>query len=95
MSLANYQNLQPAVRDRLRVVAESLSMVGRVYVLNARHARQQGEILAALKSFGESDQAKQYFSRYQLGGYRALESRQLIVMEPYANEVRMVLRQGK
>ena len=95
MSLANYQNLQPAVRDRLRVVAESLSMVGRVYVLNARHARQQGEILAALKSFGESDQAKQYFSRYQLGGYRALESRELIVMEPYANEVRLVLRQGK
>jgi len=43
----------------------------------------------------ETDQAKQYFARYQLGGYRALEPRELIAMEPYANEVRMVLRQPK
>jgi len=95
MSLANYQNLQLSVRERLRVIAESLSMAGRVYMLNARHHKQQGEILAALKTFSETDQAKQYFARYQLGGYRALEPRELIAMEPYANEVRMVLRQPK
>ena len=95
MSLANYQNLQPVVRDRLRVMAESLSMVGRVYLLNVRHTKQQNDVLSALKSFAETDQAKQYFARYQLGGYRSLEPRELNVMEPYANEVRMVLRQGK
>ncbi len=95
MSLANYQNLPAPVRERLRVAAESLPMAGRVYMLNARHARQQDSIVAALWAFAATPEAKQYFARYQLGGYRALEARELVALEPYANEVRLVLKQGK
>lgn len=95
MSLANFQNLQPAVRDRLRVVAESLPMAGRVYVLNQRHAKRYDDILAQLRAFADTPEAKQYFSHYNLGGYRALEPRELVALEPYANEVRLTLKQGK
>ena len=95
MSLANFQNLQPPVRDQLRVLAESLPMAGRVYLLNARHRKEQEAILAALWAFAETPDAKQYFARYKLGGYRALEPRELVAMEPYANDVRLALKQGK
>jgi phosphonate transport system substrate-binding protein len=95
MSLANFQNLQPAVRDRLRVVAESLPMAGRVYVLNQRHAKRYDEIMAQLRAFADTPEARQYFSRYNLGGYRALEPRELVALEPYANEVRLTLKQPK
>ena len=95
MSLANFQNLPPPVREQLRVAAESLPMAGRVYVLNARHAKQHTGIVAALWAFAETPQAKQYFARHQLGGYRALEARELIELDPYANEVRLVLKQAK
>ncbi len=94
MSLANFQNLPPPVRAQLRLLAESLPMAGRVYLLNARHAKQREPILDALWAFAETAQAKQYFARHQLGGYRPLEPRELIALEPYANEVRTVLRQG-
>jgi phosphonate transport system substrate-binding protein len=95
MSLANYQNLPQTVREQLRLLAESLPMAGRVYVLNARYAKQQETILAALWAFAETPQAKQYFARHKLDGYRPLEARELIALDPYANEVRLVLRQGK
>jgi len=95
MSLANFQNLQPPVRDQLRVLAESLPMAGRVYLLNARHRKEQEAILAALWAFAETPDAKQYFARYKLGGYRALEPRELVAMEPYTNDVRLALKQGK
>ena len=95
MSLANFQNLPLAVRQQVRLLAESLPMAGRVYLLNVRHARDQDRILAALWTFAETPEGKQYFARYQLGGYRALEARELIALEPYANEVRLVLKQGK
>ncbi|MFZ4479163.1 MAG: PhnD/SsuA/transferrin family substrate-binding protein [Rhodoferax sp.] len=95
MSLANFQNLPLAVREQLRIAAESLPMAGRVYMLNSRHAKQQERILAALWAFADTTPARQYFARYQLGGYRPLEARELVAMEPYANEVRLVLRQGK
>ena len=95
MSLANFQNLPPPVRDQLRVLAESLPMAGRVYLLNARHRKEQEAILAALWAFAETPDAKQYFARYKLGGYRALEPRELVAMEPYANDVRLALKQGK
>ena len=95
MSLANYQNLAAPVRAQLRLLAESLPMAGRVYVLNMRHAKQRDAILAGLWAFAETAQAKQYFARHQLGGYRPLEPRELIALEPYANEVRLVLRQAK
>ncbi|MEI6727867.1 MAG: phosphate ABC transporter substrate-binding protein, partial [Actinomycetes bacterium] len=95
MSLANYQNLAPAVREGLRVMAESLPMAGRVYLLNARHSKKYDFILASLRAFAETAEAKQYFAKHHLGGYRELESRELIAMEPYANEVRLVLTMGK
>lgn len=95
MSLANYQNLPPAVRDQLRVLAESLPMAGRVYTLNGRHAKQKEAILGSLWAFADTPEAKAYFARYKLGGYRALEPRELVALEPYANEVRLELKQGK
>ncbi len=91
MSLANFQNLPPAVRDQLRVLAESLPMAGRVYLLNGRHGKQKAALLAALWAFADTPEAKQYFARHKLGGYRALEPRELSALDPYANEVRMTL----
>jgi phosphonate transport system substrate-binding protein len=81
------------VREQLRVLAESLPMAGRVYVLNARHAKRKAEIAAALWAFSETPEARQYFSKYLLGGYRPLEPRELVALEPYANEVRLTLTQ--
>lgn len=95
MSLANYQNLPPAVREQTRVLAESLPMAGRVYVLNGRHARQKDAIEKALWAFAETAEARQYFAKYKLGGYRLLEPRELLALEPYANEVRAELKQGQ
>ncbi|HZX33208.1 MAG TPA: phosphate/phosphite/phosphonate ABC transporter substrate-binding protein [Rhodocyclaceae bacterium] len=94
-SLANYQSLAPAVQGRLRILAESLPMAGRVYALNRRNAAQKEKISAALWAFAETDEAKQYFSKYRLEGYRRLEPRELIAMEPYANEVRQALKREK
>jgi phosphonate transport system substrate-binding protein len=94
-SLANYQNLQPAIRPRLRILAESLPLAGRVYLLNKRHAAQKDKVDAALWSFAETPEARQYFEKYKLDGYRKLDARELNEMAPYANEVRQVLRQGK
>jgi phosphonate transport system substrate-binding protein len=95
MSLANFQNLPAPVRDKLQVMAESLPLAGRVYALNGRHAKRKEVILAALWAFAETAEAKQYFARYKLGGYRPLEPRELVALEPYANEVRLTLKQGK
>lgn len=92
MSLPNFQNLPATVRERLRVIAQSVPMAGRVYVLNARHAAQQSVIVAALWAFAESPEGKQYFTQYKLGGYRTLEPRELAAMDPYANEVRITLK---
>lgn len=95
MSLANYQNLPPAVREQTRILAESTPMAGRVYMLNGRHAKAKEAIAAALWAFADTADAKQYFARYKLGGYRALEPRELNALDPYANEVRQELKQGK
>lgn len=94
-SLANYQNLPPAVQARLRIFAESLPLAGRVYVLNKRNAASKGKIDAALWAFAETTEAQQYFSKYKLEGYRKLEPRELVAMEPYANEVRQTLKEKK
>lgn len=94
-SLANFQNLQPAIRDRLRVLGESQPLAGRVYLLNKRQAALKGKVDAALWAFAETPEAQQYFNKYKLGGYRKLEPRELVEMTPYANEVRMALKQGK
>ena len=94
-SLANFHNLQPAVRARLRILDESLPLAGRVYLLNKRHAAIKDRVDAALWSFAETPEAKQYFDRYKLEGYRKLAAKELTEMAPYANEVRQVLKQGK
>ena len=94
VSLANYQNMPAAIRAQMRVMAESLPMAGRVYMLNARHAARRDAILAELWAFAQTEPAKQYFARHQLGGYRALEPRELVAMEPYANEVRQELQRS-
>jgi phosphonate transport system substrate-binding protein len=64
-------------------------------VLNQRHAKRYDEIMAQLRAFADTPEARQYFSRYNLGGYRALEPRELVALEPYANEVRLTLKQPK
>jgi phosphonate transport system substrate-binding protein len=94
-SLANFQNLQPAVRDRLRILSESQPLAGRVYVLNKRQAAARNIVDSALWAFAETPEAQQYFNKYKLGGYRKLEARELFEMTPYANEVRQALKQGK
>jgi phosphonate transport system substrate-binding protein len=94
-SLANYQNLQPAIRAKLRVLDESLPLAGRVYVLNKRNSSFKDKLDAALWAFSETAEAKQYFAKYKLDGYRKLEPKELLAMAPYANEVRQVLKQAK
>lgn len=95
ISRPNYQNLRPEIRQRVRILDESLPMAGRVYVLNGRHAAIKEKLFAALWEFAETPAAQQYFESYKLGGYRRLEPRELFGMEPYANEVRKVLKAGK
>lgn len=91
-SLANYQNLRPEVRERLRILDESLPMTGRVYVLARRHAALKERLLGELRAFAETPEAQQYFAKHQLDGYRSLEPRELVAMDPYANEVRRLLK---
>ena len=93
VSLANFQNLKPEMRERLRVLAESLPLVGRVYLLAPRLARRRAEILDALWAFAATAEARAYFERYRLGGYRAIGDRELLEMAPYANEVRQALQE--
>ena len=95
ISLANHQSLAPAARAQLRVLSESVAMTGRTYLLNGRHAALRERLMAALWAFAETPEAKAYFARYKLEGYRALEPRELLAMEPYAAEVRQELRQAR
>lgn len=94
-SLANYQILLPELREQLRILDESPPMAGRVYLLNARHAGRREAITRALWAFAETPEAKEYFAKYKLGGYRPLGARELNEMEPYANEVRQTLKAVK
>ena len=90
-SLANYQKLKPELHSQLRILAESKSMAGRVYVLNKRHAAIQKKVDAALWAFAESAEAKKYFDTNKLEGYRKLHPSELKEMDRYAAEVRKVL----
>ncbi len=94
-SLANYQKLLPALRSQLRILGESSSMAGRVYVLNKRHAAMQKKIDAALWAFAETPEAKKYFDTNSLAGYRKLHPNELKEMDRYANEVRKVLNSSE
>jgi phosphonate transport system substrate-binding protein len=91
-SLTNYQKFAPDVRGQLQILAESRKMVGRVYVLNSRQAALQNKIDAALWAFAATPEAKKYFETNKLEGYRKLRPGELKQMDPFANEVRKVLK---
>jgi phosphonate transport system substrate-binding protein len=91
-SLANYQSLPRDEQAKLRFLAISEPMAGRVYVLNARHAALRPALESALHSFSQSDAGKAYFAKYNLDGYRALKPKELEAMDPYAAEVRNTLK---
>ena len=90
-SLANYQKLPADQREQLRIVAESESMAGRVYMLNKRWTSRLNIIDKALWSFAASPEGKQYFEQNKLDGYRKLRTRELEAMEPYAAETRQLI----
>jgi phosphonate transport system substrate-binding protein len=92
MSQANFQKLAPAVRSQLKILAESKSMAGRVYVLNKRRMALQKKIDAALWAFAATPEAKTYFDSNKLEGYRKLRTGELKEMDPFAGEVRKVLK---
>jgi phosphonate transport system substrate-binding protein len=91
-SLANFQKLPPEQRQALKVLAESEPMAGRIYMLNKRHAARWRVIEEALLRFPDSPGGEKYFVQSQLEGYRPLRSRELEAMEPYAREIRTMLK---
>jgi len=93
-SLANFKTLKPDVRSQLRILAESPSMAGRVYVLNQRCAAKRKLIDAALWAFAATPEGKRYFDKYNVEGYRKLRPRELNAMDRYAAEVRKELAKG-
>ncbi len=93
MSLANYQNLPPFLRSQLRILVESAPMVGRVYLLNGKHQAIKDRVDAALWAFAETPEGKAYFTKNKLDGYKSITSRDLLSMDPHANEVRKILKQ--
>ncbi len=95
-SVANFQKLSPELQAQLRILAESPTMAGRVYMLNNRNAPREKEISAALWSFAETAEAKRYFEANKLGGYRKLAPKELKAMDRYAAEVReSLLKKGE
>jgi phosphonate transport system substrate-binding protein len=95
MSLANWQKLPPELQRQLRVLAESKSLAGRVYVLNGRLAAQRPRIDAALWAFAATPEARRYFAANQLEGYRKLKPGELESMDAYAAETRKTLGGAK
>jgi len=93
-SLANFQKLAPEVRGKLRILAESRPMAGRVYVLNGRHAAAKKRIAEALWAFPKTKEGKLYFEINKLDGYRGLKPKELNAMDRYAAEVRKALQKG-
>lgn len=91
-SLANYQKLAPDVQNRLSILAESEPMAGRVYMLNKRRSALLPKIDEAIWAFAASPAGRDYLEKNKLDGYRKLKPRELDAMEPYAAEVRSVLR---
>lgn len=91
MSTANFSKLAPEVQARLRLLEESDSLTGRVYLLNKRLAARQKDVDKALWAFADSAEGKKYFDANKLDGYRKLRPRELDKMDRYAEEVRQVL----
>jgi len=94
-SLANYQKLQPEVRDKLQILAESEPMAGRVYMLNSRRLPMQKEIETALWAFAATPEAVQYFEANKLGGYRLLKPGEMEAMDPYVDETRKLINDAR
>lgn len=94
-SLANFQKLPAGQQAALRILAESEPMAGRVYVLNKRFGGQHDRIETAILAFGDSPAGRQYLEANKLGGYRQLRARELESMDPYAAQVRALLKQPK
>ncbi len=95
ISLANFQRLPTDVRNNLRILAQSEPMLGRVYMLNQRHAGQLSTFANALLRFAQSSSGQAYFTQNQLEGYRRLSPHELEAMEPYAATTRALLGSGK
>lgn len=91
MSTANFAALSEAVRARLRIVASSQAMLGRVYLLNGRNAAAFNQVKTALFAFEQSPVGMRYFMQTRLGGYRDVAAAELDYMEPFAGEVRRAL----
>jgi phosphonate transport system substrate-binding protein len=93
-SLANYQKLPSDMQSQLRFLAISEPMAGRVYVLNRRRAAIREKVEAALWAFADSAEGRSYFEKNKLDGYRKLRPKELEAMDPFAADVRQVLKQG-
>jgi phosphonate transport system substrate-binding protein len=93
-SLANFQKLAPNIQVQLRILAESRSMAGRVYVLNSRCSANKKRVADALWAFAKTPEGKRYFEINKLGGYRKLQPKELNAMDKYAQEVRKVMQKG-
>lgn len=91
-SMANFQNLPRESQLKLRFLAASEPMPGRVYMLNSRQLSRKAEIDAALIGFAATVEGKAYFAKYKLDGYRQLKPKELETMDPYAAEVRQSLK---
>src|SRR5574343_2000194 len=90
-SLANFQKLPADQQIRLRILAQSEPMVGRVYMLNKRWGAERKAVDKALSAFAASADGKTYFEQNRLDGYRPLKQRELEAMDPYVAETRQVL----
>ena len=67
-------------------------MAGRVYMLNRRQAPLADKVDGAIWAFAASPAGRDYLDKNKLDGYRKLKPRELEAMEPYAAEVRSMLR---
>lgn len=94
ISQPNYDKLAPDVAKRLRILERSRPLAGRVYVLDKRHAARRAQVEDALWGFAETPEARAYFDKTRLDGYRRLEAGELEVMDPYAARVRQTLEGG-
>jgi phosphonate transport system substrate-binding protein len=91
-SLANFQKLPAEQQQALSILAESESMAGRVYMLNQRRSAQFKAIEQTIQNFGNSPEGKAYLSQNKLEAYRPLRHGELEAMEPYASEIRQLLK---
>jgi len=94
-SLANFQRLPAKLRSRLRVIAESRPMAGRIYMFNPRSPASQKAISAALWSFATTPAGRKYFKIHNLGGYRQVTNTELRQLDSYAVQVRKILRSSQ